>query len=384
VLAHVGVVGRALQGVVERDLHAVALGRPHQGPEVLQGPQGRLHGPVAAVLVADGPGGAGVARLGREPVVPPLAEARPDGVDGREVDHVEAHGREVGQPLHRVAEGAVPAGHPPLGAGEQLVPGGEAGPGPIHHHLQLPVVARGRAPVRVGLHQPGDLVVKQEGRAPPRGGEPLELLQGRLQPAPVAPGHPVQAPAQEGRPLEHLAGDLHPRGQALPEVVGPAPVGVREGLDRVEVARVLLQREARLPAIVAQGRHGHLAPGGVLHRAVAQDRGQGLVPFAEDVGRDPEALAHLALHGEPAALELRLHPPDPDRAGVAPGRAARGRAGGHRAPSDGGDGPPAISPAPPSAGTSRATGKAARTSATRSAGGPPASAFTVRPVNSSV
>ena len=93
---------------------------------------------VAALGRADRPGRADVVGPGDQGVVAPLAVDPADRVDRRQVDHVEAHRRHLRQPLRGGGEGArarrgVPGRrHRPLGAGEELVPGGEEGPGPVH------------------------------------------------------------------------------------------------------------------------------------------------------------------------------------------------------------------------------------------------------------
>ncbi len=60
-------------------------------------------------------------------VVGAFAELAADGVDGRQVDDVEAHGGDAREGLFSVGEGAVRAGFGGGGAGEEFVPGTEAG-----------------------------------------------------------------------------------------------------------------------------------------------------------------------------------------------------------------------------------------------------------------
>ena len=75
------VVRGALDRAVERDLHAVVGCRPHERLEVLEGPDRRLHGGVAALLVADSPRASGLARLRDGGVVATLAVGMADGMD---------------------------------------------------------------------------------------------------------------------------------------------------------------------------------------------------------------------------------------------------------------------------------------------------------------
>ena len=60
VVAHPGVVGAALERVVEGDLEAELGGARHEGVEVVDGAEVGVHGVVAALGGADGPRAAGV------------------------------------------------------------------------------------------------------------------------------------------------------------------------------------------------------------------------------------------------------------------------------------------------------------------------------------
>ena len=126
VLAHPGVVGRALEGQVERDLDLAGAGGVDQRVEVVHRAQLGVDRGVAAVGRADGPRAAGVAGVGLLDVVRPLAERRADRVDGRQVHDVEAV---VGQIVEARGHVGQRAGARPRTrrAGEQLVPGGEQG-----------------------------------------------------------------------------------------------------------------------------------------------------------------------------------------------------------------------------------------------------------------
>ena len=62
---------------------------------------------VAALGRADGPRTAAIAGLGFRRVVAAFAERDADGMNGRQVDHVEAHLGDVGQALFAIGEGAV-------------------------------------------------------------------------------------------------------------------------------------------------------------------------------------------------------------------------------------------------------------------------------------
>src|SRR5690606_23626872 len=114
------------------DLDAELAGGLHEPPEVFEGAELRVHRVVSARLATDGPRRADVSRLAHAGVVAALAVREPDGVDRREVNHVEAEGRDLRDAPLGVAEGAVAPGLRALGAREQLVPGGEGRLRAIH------------------------------------------------------------------------------------------------------------------------------------------------------------------------------------------------------------------------------------------------------------
>jgi hypothetical protein len=62
---------------------------------------------VAAFRRADRPGAAAIARLALGIVVAPLAEVHADGMNGRQIHHVEAHLRDIRQPLLAIRKSPV-------------------------------------------------------------------------------------------------------------------------------------------------------------------------------------------------------------------------------------------------------------------------------------
>ena len=123
-LVHPGVVGRALERVVERDLHAEAIGGRDERVEVVDVAELGVDRRVPTRLVADGPGAPGVAGADGTRVVRSLARGVADGVDRRQVHHVEPHGRD----RIEAADGAAQAA---LRAREELVPGPHERPLPV-------------------------------------------------------------------------------------------------------------------------------------------------------------------------------------------------------------------------------------------------------------
>jgi hypothetical protein len=60
------------------------------------------------------------------------------------------------------------------------------------------------------------------------------------------------------------------------------------------------------PAIVADRQQGRLAPFRAVRLAVEQHAGKGIVAIGEEVGADDHFLAHGALDGKAAAVNLGL------------------------------------------------------------------------------
>jgi len=108
-----------------------------------------MDGGVAAFGGADRPRTAFVAGSGGDGVVGAFAVGDADGVDGRHVDDVEAHGGDFRQAEGDVFEGAVLAGNCGGGAGKELVPTGEAGAFAIDPEWELDGVFGGEGEVGV-------------------------------------------------------------------------------------------------------------------------------------------------------------------------------------------------------------------------------------------
>jgi len=121
-------VRRALQGEVQRDFQPDLVRRRDEGAEVLLCTQLRVDRVVATFQRADRPRRTDVALSGDERVVAALAVDPADRVDRRQVDDVEAHLRDPGQPVRGGREGTVPdrlsgrVDHGAFRAREELVP----------------------------------------------------------------------------------------------------------------------------------------------------------------------------------------------------------------------------------------------------------------------
>src|SRR6202044_2246235 len=158
--AHVGMIGCALEGDVESNLHAELARRGHQVPEILERTELPQNFLVAARGGADGPGTADVAGLRFERVVRPLAVDAPDRLDGREVDDVEAHPGNVRQARFDVLGVSLPRRLRGGGAGKELVPAAEARALAIREYLQCGRI--GETAVRMALHQASALGIERK------------------------------------------------------------------------------------------------------------------------------------------------------------------------------------------------------------------------------
>src|SRR6266508_3186554 len=113
--------------------------------------------------------------------------------------------------------------------------------------------------------------------------------------------------------LQQLAQQIClPAGEAALHLLHPGSKDVGPRLDGEDVARVPLERELPGPAVVIDRAHGRLAPARLLPGPVEDHRVQEVVPLLEDVGRDVEPIAYLALAGIPAVVHRRLNALDRD------------------------------------------------------------------------
>src|SRR5216683_7290056 len=103
----VGMVGRALERDVQCDRQAVLTGDSNEASEIVQGSKLRMHRLVAALLGSDRPRASRLAGFRLHAVVGALAMRAADGMDGREVEHVESHARDVRQPALDVPKSPV-------------------------------------------------------------------------------------------------------------------------------------------------------------------------------------------------------------------------------------------------------------------------------------
>ena len=268
---------------------------------------------VTALRAPDRPGAAGLARLGGGRVVAPLAVGRPDGVDRRQVEHVDA---EVGQRRHRLD-------HPPESsprAREELVPGADPGALAVDVHLERLRACALRPPRRAperGHH------LRREGRGGPVDGVAV-AAQGRggrrdggLAGAAQSPGSRLE----QRRALDQLAVEILLAGGELAlELLLPRAHDVDPDLDLEDVAAERRRREGAAPGVGRELLHRLLGERRRPGRAVAHNRAQLLVPVADDVALHDDGVAEGALDGPPAALDDRTDVMDLDARWLRAGR----------------------------------------------------------------
>ena len=103
-----GMIGRALDREIERDLQSVVLRRRHQRAEV--GAACRARGWIASwppSRTADRIRAARIVRFGAQRIVAALAVGRADRMDRRKVQHVETHGADRRQTRDHIVERAM-------------------------------------------------------------------------------------------------------------------------------------------------------------------------------------------------------------------------------------------------------------------------------------
>ena len=262
-----------------------------------------------------------------------------DGVDRRQVDHVESHGGDVGEPPLRLHEGRglrllrIAT----LGAREELVPGPDARALAIDDQRQLRRTGRG-APIGVAVHGGGDLVGVDGGDASglrSRTSEPRDrVAQGANVVARLRLLRPRHRRLEQDASLLELDRYWHRGLDLAVQPMPPAAPRVAPGLDRVAVPSVAAQLDVPRPAVVVDRAHRRLLPG-LLVVGTQQEGGiEQVMAVGEDVRGDDQLIAHDPLHRMAAIVQLRLDALDDHAAARAdrlrPGLGRRGVPRGRR------------------------------------------------------
>ena len=234
-----------------------SAGARGQAGEVLRAAELGVQRHVPARLAADRPGAARVGAPRGRRVVAALAVRQPDGVDGRQVEHVEAQLGELGQQLLDPGEAAPRAR-------EELVPGAErrrARSRPRISRVSSETVCSERSPALAA--RPSSTV--SDGDAEQRGA----LRRARSRDRSARP-----------RPCARARAARRPRGR---------PTRRR----RTASARARRRRTSRASDRGPRGsrRIGSLAPAALPGRPVAQRAAEHLVPVAHERRPHVDALA---------------------------------------------------------------------------------------------
>ena len=150
---HPGMIRRALHRQIERQLHSQFFCAAPQRMEIIPAAELGMDRRMASLFRPDRPRAPHIIGGGRGGVVATLAKRPTDGVDRREIEHVESHRVHVVEPIGQIGKRAMAARLQRPGAGKNLIPGTPARPLPIDPHtsglLQMGLLA----PVGKACHQ---------------------------------------------------------------------------------------------------------------------------------------------------------------------------------------------------------------------------------------
>ena len=222
-------------------------------------------------------------------------------MDRREIDHVETHRRDIGQPRDAILESAVLAGITALAARHHLVPGAVARPRPVGHQWKQlrprqigPQLALGHGVLQFIGQQRRGLAGLQKILALPQDHGGRGLSAGlRL--------------GQHARAFDGVEGEIGAGLLLQLETVPPGGEFIGPGLDRIDIAAGAIGHERAAPAVVAVMGHRRAAPFAVLLATPDQRRGNDIVAVAIDIRPHFDALADDALHRKAAAVDQRIN-----------------------------------------------------------------------------
>ncbi|MNF82850.1 hypothetical protein D3C84_651610 [compost metagenome] len=294
-----GTLDREVQG----DLQAVVSGRRHQAPEVLAATQLRVNGLVPALLAANGIRAARVVGTGGEGIVRAFAETATDGMDRREVQHVEAHILDHRQARMHVVESAVALGILGDRAGKQLIPAGKLGQLALHIQRILGADAQVWAMIGPG-HQIGTARCQEQRHLLGRQQAGELMVQGRQLLAQLT-GAALDGHLHLVAPFLQLQADRHPCTEFLFQLVAKTGELIDPGLDTKHIAALFRHVELALPAVVAQVTHDLAVPHFILQRTPANAHGQLVMTIGEDFAGHCHVLPGHGLGGELPAVDHR-------------------------------------------------------------------------------
>ncbi len=239
-------------------------------------------------------------------------------MNGRQIQHVEAHRRHVGQAGFHVLQRAMTTGLVRRRSWKHLIPCAESGTLSIDRDLQFAFIRRGKLAACDTQH---------ESRKPSILADLLRMRNFFLAlqtPSPLSKPLPVVSIGSLGRRPDQLCSDRQVHGSHLPgcqsflEFSMPSKKWIHPRDDRVMARADAIDGELRPPAVVDQRRHQHFAPAaqrisfelstvrGRLVRPVAHRRSHRVMAVAENIRFDDYAFSHDTFDRKSAGVDLRL------------------------------------------------------------------------------
>jgi hypothetical protein len=228
-------------------------------------------------------------------------------MDRRHIQNVEAHLRDVIQPGDAVTEGAGFLRIARAGSRKHFVPRAEPRFLAVHAHRQLLFISSGRAPIRIPLHQRGQLGAASGGhRCAQIAGRELGQFRGEIRQASrVGSRRALRGVLREVCANAHVQRHILPRLVFFDEPANPALEGIDPRLDTVEVGPLQRDPELALPAVVIHEPHRGFAPVIFGIGPIQQHRAERVVPVDENIRLDHHVLAHGSLDGKPSRIDFR-------------------------------------------------------------------------------
>ncbi|MCY1421834.1 hypothetical protein D9M71_374990 [compost metagenome] len=299
-----GVVLGTLDGEIEGNFQTMLGGGGHQPTKIVAAAQLRVNRVMAAFGAADCIGAARVARRCMQGIVAAFAVLRADGVDGREIQHIEAHVANHRQACVDIVERAMTRGVVSDRTGEQLVPTGELRRRAID--IQGKFGAAGKVAAVHGLGHQVRRVRAEQLRHLVIG---VQLGQALLQRLEFLTQHALTqfgALAQHQPAFFEFQRDLDTGVVLLLQVVAVRGERVDPGLDAEQVQADVAGGELGQPQVVAWRVHGHAMPAPAVGLAPVEHYRQAVVAIAVDLAAYREGLTADRLGREGAAVEHRL------------------------------------------------------------------------------
>src|SRR4030043_536401 len=120
--------------------------------EFLHRPELGMDGPMPSLFRSNGPRTSHIIRICLKDIVLPFSVRPPNRMDGREVEDVKTHPRDLGKNLLAILERSVLPRARRKGSWKKFIPGAEEGPLSFDHHRQFLPIEGSKSPVGVSAH----------------------------------------------------------------------------------------------------------------------------------------------------------------------------------------------------------------------------------------